>query len=579
MIKQALVSFLVILTLLVAPAAAFADGMVISRPDPYSDRWDYSDETDQQAFINYANGLQKMVVGVKIDGISDKNAVWIFPVPADPTKVVVDVVEELPSMNGQEVSSTAKMNLSNIGDFLTATQIYPLVTKIGQRSYHSGNTLDISAPLASKSMSMGAEEAERDVVVYEHIDKEGMTSEIITAKTADGLYKYFENKGLKVEAGMIPELEAYIGKDYSFVASWITNASGSAAVSGDGSMIDDWNIGKDSYPTSNPSSYYRGRQVLPQTGNVKGISVFFPTDSIYFPLLPTSVYESKIVPATIKVVGYTTPKIYESIKNFSKVSYYTEASFNGGKDNEDFFANTDAGGYTKIEISAPSKYLTEDLWIQNRAPIKTIYSLFFATYPWAVGLFLLIFCSLAAAFAAGMILFKDLRKKPWRLLVLGLANCLSLIGLIVATIFARMASEPKGDVAELVKKMEQKGYPKARRRARIYLFAAVALLVFIPYGFNLLGDIFDFGYYMPDMVGFILGILVLYAPLILGFIGWQAAQVAAEDKPLFAELKAKGYSSWTFAANSGNKWLFVVFFSLLFLVFSWLATWFLGKTV
>ncbi len=49
-----LISLLVVFPL--APQPVFADGMAIAH---YADRWDYSDETNQQAFINYEYGLQK----------------------------------------------------------------------------------------------------------------------------------------------------------------------------------------------------------------------------------------------------------------------------------------------------------------------------------------------------------------------------------------------------------------------------------------------------------------------------------------------------------------------------------------
>jgi len=106
----------------------FADGMVINQDprDPYSGEWDYSDESDQQAFINYQDGMEKMIVSVKIDDIEDKNAVWVFPVPAEPAKVAINMVEELPEMNGVEISSSAKSNLAKVKNILFGSQIYPL---------------------------------------------------------------------------------------------------------------------------------------------------------------------------------------------------------------------------------------------------------------------------------------------------------------------------------------------------------------------------------------------------------------------------------------------------------------------
>jgi len=75
------------------------------------------------------------------------------------------------------------------------------------------------------------------------------------------------------------------------------------------------------------------------------------------------------------------------------------------------------------------------------------------------------------------------------------------------------------------------------------------------------------------------GLLFLYLPPVLAFLGWRAARVAPEDKPLFDELKAKGYSTWSLAPKSKNRGLFVVFFSLVFLAMADIAVWLLQKTV
>lgn len=48
-------------SLLTIPESVLADGMII-KPDPYSDRWDYLRENNQQTFINYENGLEKMIL-------------------------------------------------------------------------------------------------------------------------------------------------------------------------------------------------------------------------------------------------------------------------------------------------------------------------------------------------------------------------------------------------------------------------------------------------------------------------------------------------------------------------------------
>jgi len=57
-ITLSLIAFLAVFSFV--PKLVLADGMMIKlEPDPYADKWDYSGESNQQAFINYDNGLQK----------------------------------------------------------------------------------------------------------------------------------------------------------------------------------------------------------------------------------------------------------------------------------------------------------------------------------------------------------------------------------------------------------------------------------------------------------------------------------------------------------------------------------------
>jgi uncharacterized integral membrane protein len=644
--KQFSVFFLALLISLSGALSVCADGMIIVKPDPYSDRWDYSDESDQQAYINYQNGLQKMIVGVKMNAAADKDAIWLFPVPADPAKVVIDIATELPQMRGEEVSGRAKMSFSNAKDFLYGSQIYPLFFR--QRSHYGSYEMD-SEIKSSLSLPVSDNSASQDVVVHESLDKEGMTTEIITAKTANGLYDYFKLKGLKIEAGMIPVLDGYIGKDFSFVASWINKSemvkSGGDSIwanypesslrqlllapelqdmlvsmtakypligarrAGDGAVAmnleaavgylqssagkpalkeflslagnmglieetaDDDTYGSEMInssgrmmapPSLAPNPDY---PVTPARQRVKGVLVMFPTDKIYFPLLPTSVYESKIVPATIKVAGYVTPELFEDIKNFSTVNYYTNARFYGGQGNNDFFGTNKETGYTKIEINPPSKYLTSDLWIKNAAPAKTIYASLVANHPLAVSISLLIICSLLAGLLAGLALLKDMRTNIGKIFLLGASNCLSIIGLIAATFYV-LPKKSEQEEAALMEKLKQKGYLWKRKTAQILFLAAVIMIAYNVF-------VASSNYYYAGSFPF----TGSYFPLIIVFFGWLASRVRYEDAPLFAELEAKGYSTWTMRKKGRSRKLYIVFFSLLFLAISWLAVKLLTMTV
>lgn len=298
---------------------------------------------------------------------------------------------------------------------------------------------------------------------------------------------------------------------------------------------------------------------------VRGVSVMFPTNKIYFPLLPTSVYESKIVPATIKVVGYVTPELFEGINNFAQVDYYTNSSFYAGQGNTNFLGANKATSYTKIKINPPSKYLTDDLWIENTVSAKVVYASWVANHPLAVSVIILIFCSVLSGILAGLVLLKDLRKSIGKLALLGASNCLSIIGLIVA-IFYILPRPTNGEDAELMEKLKQKGYIWKRKTAQILFIAAALIMIYFTF-------ISVSSYYSP------IPLLLSYFPLAVALVGWFASRVKYEDAPLFAELKAKGYSTWTMRKKGESRKLFIILFSLLFLAVSWLAIKLLAMTV
>jgi len=615
-ITLSLVAFLAMFSF--APKLVLADGALI-RPDPFADRWDYSNESNQQAFINYDNGLQKMIISVGLEDENSKGVVWLFPVPADPNKVAIDVVKSLPRLNGEEISGKAKSNLDYTTKFLQLTQLYtiPFVSLYGTLGA-TGKGMD-NALGAPQGFGRGTES---DVVVYEHLDKEGISSEIITAKTANGLYDYLKGKGLKVETGSIPVLDNYIGKDYSFVASWISSPEKIISVEDIKNNLyiyfssqyrypkffDLVNTLKQKYPefsqSSNSVDYLKSQQggtvlqeltqsiqndpsIIVDTynnqanlANQKGVFVTFPTDKIYFPLLPTSVYGSKTVPATIRIVGHVSPKVFQDIKSYTKTEYYFDSYASFADDLKNFYSgqNQDVK-YTKVEINAPSKFLTDDLWFSNQAPVKTYYSTFVAKHPIVSAIILFILSSIIAGILAGLIIFRDLRKKPMKLGLIGLSNFLTIIGLIITTVLVGTKNKNE-NVDALLTELKQKGYIWKRRTATILFFVAIPFLIFGLFVFSSLIDQLSYSSSRYFMSEFVVPILIIYVlPITALIASFIIKRIKPEDKNLFEQLKLAGYSSWSFHPKDKFKIAFIPIFSISFLIISWLLVKFIGLTV
>ncbi len=608
------------------PAPIKADGMRI-RPD--RDRWDFSSEINQQAFINYTDGVEKMILNIGLDYSDKGDSVWLFPVPASADKVVIDIVTALPRLNGEEINKKAENTLKNARTLLLATQIYtfPLTiftTSLGG-SFSKGN--DILGPV-------GRYLSNRDIDVYEHIEKEGLTSEIISAKNATALYNYLKSKGLNIESGAIPVLDQYIGKDFSFVVSWISSpekiltpdfikenlysyinyanrfpkfsefynnlkqkypnvgeikndydaASYIKSPAGQeilaeivGAIQEDPLLIKEKINTSNPYSY----QITSQ--NQRGVFVTFPTSEIYFPLMPTSVYGSEIVPATIRVMDFVTPKIPESIKAFTKVKYYINNNSTFSDDDLEVFYGGDSSSdkinkYTKIEINAPSKFFTDDLRMTSTVPPKTYFIMFLANNSFLITIALLILGSILTSLLAGIIMFKEFRDKKGiiKLGILGLFNCFTLLIFIIRVLLLKTKDEDES-AKEILIKIKQKGYFWKKRLALAllvldapFLFVVILISPFAIYGFvESIKDGYSH-YGLIEMFGHLdMGFMFLALPVVIALIALKLKRVKNEDKPLFEELKAKNYSLWTLKPRDTRKDSFIVLFSIFFLIISW----------
>jgi len=589
------------------PETILADGMTINY-DPNFEKWDYSNENNQRAFINYNANLQKMIISVNLDKGNNNDLIWLFPIPAEPNKIAIDVLKDITSLNtlnGYEISGKAKQKFYISSRFIYATQLYT-IPYLRSRHYEGDNGLIMPWGI-SNSLIESPYFEKNDVTVYEHLDKEGITSEIITAKTVDGLYNYFKNKGLDIAIDSIPVLNNYIGKNYSFVVSWISQSKKIISAeeiknnlnfyflnqNSNPKFSDLINSLKQKYPkfklAHNSLDYLKSKQgevVLQkliqaiqtdpsiianlsnnQTGQKQvGLFVTFFTNKIYFPLLPTSVYGSKVIPITIRVIGHVSPKVFQDIKGYTNIEYYIDTGIHFTDGLENFYnGQTQNVKYTKIEINAPSKFLTDDLWINAKTPLKTYYFLFIARHPFLTSMVLLVAISIITSILVGLIIFKDLRNKNsiLKLALVGLSNCLSIIGLMIATILFRTKSKNE-NVAPLLKELSQKGYIWKRKLAAISLcidwpfaiIGAIIIIVFILYPYN-----FRYGgtlVFIRSLIPFIILVFVLFIK-----------RIRPEDKFLFNQLKSIGYSSWSFQPTDKMKFIFVPLFSVSFLTITW----------
>lgn len=394
-----------------------ADGMVIR---PHEDRWLPSRERSQDVLILHQKGIQRMLLAIEVENPDAANLVWIVPVPANPGQVKVDILTGFPRVHGTEVFGGAKDYLETMGIVAAGMQVWPVAAvfvfyvldSIFMRQDY-GPHVKGPPPVAAKAE---AKKSEPPLKVHQHVEKAGMVSEVITAREGGALYQYLEQKGLRIKQGALPVLDHYVGKDYTFIASWLGGAqAGSPA----------------------------GRE--PEPVYARGIDVQFPSREIFFPLRPTSIYGGEIVPASIRVAGYVTPRPFADIVPHTKTEYHLIGSIGPEPPAivHDFY-ETGGGRYTRIRINAASARLTDDLWITPSPPASggLAAATFVAGHPVVTFIAAIVLLSVLISVLVGWLLYQDLRTRrgAMRLAVVGLANCLTFIGLLVSGIRAL----PKG---------------------------------------------------------------------------------------------------------------------------------------
>ncbi|MDR1196936.1 MAG: DUF2330 domain-containing protein [Candidatus Nomurabacteria bacterium] len=328
------------------PAEACGCGVLVENSNK-SAGWSYGQDADEVGYINYHDGTEEMIIALDIKDRSN-NAALIVPVPAKPNSITPDVLTETPTFYGKNIKEEARSFSLGLGKSLATTQSILLFLSDFAISTVSTSISDYDGITAPTTKSA----ADYNVRVYNHIEVNGMVAEVVTAEYASGLYDYLKSMGLNTPSSGIPVLQDYIGEDYSFLISWIAAGSKNDAAA--------------------------------------GLYASFPTERIYYPLMPGSAYAEGNSSQTIYVAGLVSPKIYHDISSSTEVEYFTTgndvsrtARMNDGEEekrritlgydksnhnNRAGFKLASREDFTTININAAPDQLTEDLWIDDSAP-------------------------------------------------------------------------------------------------------------------------------------------------------------------------------------------------------------------
>jgi hypothetical protein len=263
---------------------AFADGS-LTVFDPVDQQWQLQSMNKQVCAIHCENGRENMLLSIYLNDFYGTKGLWIFPVPAKPDKVEIKYTKSFPAFEDKNIVHKAEESMRNVFSSMRLSQLYTLPS------------LDIHRRALKGSLRNAADlEGMEGVKVYEHIEKSGLTTELITSSNGESLKRYLNNKEILLPDGLIKTIDEYIGKEYSFVVSWISDIEKFKAET----------IQKD---------------YLGHTFNSIGLLCRFPSEKGFFPLRLTSVYGNEYIPMTVYVSGYVTPEIFSGIKKDIVVQY------------------------------------------------------------------------------------------------------------------------------------------------------------------------------------------------------------------------------------------------------------------
>jgi hypothetical protein len=394
---------LLLLVLAIQPVAA--DGMAFKGEQ---DRWILQPENMQLAVINYENGYENLLLSVTLgNSIRGNNTVWIFPIPAQPEKIEIDVVKGYPRFGGKNLDRMMGDTVGTVALLSATYGTFPASLPFWVMGSAGFFTLQ-------KSQDAGIDPA--GLIIHERIEKMGIVTELITARDGASVTDYLMRKGIALPQEADGILDDYIGKDYSFVISYAGNTAGS----GGGDDVDASGTG---------------------TGDTDILAVFvrFPADRIYFPLRPTSIYGDRIIPVVIDITGFVTPRPYDTIRPMTEVSYYVDNGYwpYYSADELGTFFNYPTEfkpvKYTRVRITVPSEYFTSDLYIDPGTPVEVQAKETLIQYPvlWGVPLYILM--SMLVSIVAGSVVFGTDKAHRKDLALHGLWNCATMIGFACGT--------------------------------------------------------------------------------------------------------------------------------------------------
>jgi hypothetical protein len=339
----------------------------------------------------------------------------VFPIPSAPSDANITILRAISSMQGYFVSSLAKREVDRGYTWVYGTQIYPLLA-LGMTASFGSSGPSYKGLLSG--VPEGTEDGVSGVVISEHVEAYGLTSELVSAGESSAIESYLAEKGMDLSDSSLDIMTEYVGQEYSFVVSWIDD-------------LEEFNA-------SSPAQWGYDSWV-----HRFSVSVTFPATKMYYPLKLTSAYGERSVPMVVQVVGRADPLHFDDEREQGMIGVYhcISPSYYVSMENAWFFehelsirgqpyGSMKNVEFTLIAMAGPSEYLTDDLWAEPHWDAGAEVSNFFYHNAWTVVLACLIGASVTTSVVAGWIVYRPFRPDLKMFAALGTLNLLTIGGMI-----------------------------------------------------------------------------------------------------------------------------------------------------
>jgi hypothetical protein len=411
---------LAMMVLPVCSGPAVGDGVTLghAQTDAYS-HWGLIAENTQFALISHSQGVENLIISIRVAKsqlvgtdphapMYYNDAVWVYPVPANPRNVSIGAVGAVEPLSGSFLETKVESALSGSIDATLWSQVYPFMFAL---------LLPIKItehPHSSPPPKTWHPDLFPTFRVFQTFQGYGLTTELIGTNSSSGLSDYLASLQLSFPEATSSAVGKYIGEDYSLVVSRISNMTEFL----DSAPTDVF------YPYDNSHVYY----------NV-GIAMRFPCDHIFYPMRLTSSYGDAEVPMLIQVLGFVSP--YSSAGRMHvHTSYMVGTSGTIDPFVADFLRSsyqTNGVEYTELEFDSKASLLTDDLWMDSSQPSSVGVLKFTIDNPWAIALPIFMLGSVLSSLVATLVVFRVNKPLYGRAAMLGLLNITTIVGLGLAT--------------------------------------------------------------------------------------------------------------------------------------------------